>query len=199
MAQGDLVRFGLKNVYYAVPTSASSGFETPVHLNGAVQLTTTPEGDSYDFYAEDRIFYHTETNSGISGTIELASVNDEFLNAVLGNHTDETSGLNYETTDDLPVQVALLFEISGNEENQRFALYGVTFSRVETEANTRSDSTEPDTVTLNFTAIGQTFMIDGQPKNVVKAHCSNKGDSTDAYNNFFTKVPQPGTAATGGE
>ena len=197
MAQGDLVRFGLSNVHYAVPASAGSGFETPVALKGAVNLTTTPEGDSYDFYADNRIYYHTETNSGVSGTIELAAVNDEFLNTVLGNHTDETSGLNYESSDDQPTQCALLFEIDGNEERQRYALYGVTFSRIETEANTRSDSTEPDTVTLNFTAIGQTFNISGQNVNVTKAHCSNKGDSTDAYDNFFTKVPQPGVDPTG--
>ena len=195
MAKGDTVRFGLKNVHYAVPDAGGTSFETPVHLNGAVSLTTTPEGDSYDFYAEDRIFYHTETNSGVSGTIELAAVNDEFLNAVLGNHTDETTGLNYETTDDLPVQVALLFEISGNEENQRYALYGVTFSRVDTEANTRSDTTEPDTVTLNFTAIGQTFTIDSEPKNVVKAHCSSEGETAETYQNFFTEVQYPGKVA----
>lgn len=192
MATGDLVRFGLKNVHYAV--SNGSGFETPVHLNGAVQLTTTPEGDSYDFYAEDRIFYHTETNSGISGSIELASIDDDFLTAVLGNHTDETSKLVYESTDDQPTECALMFEIDGNLEKQRYALYGVTFSRVDTEANTRSDSTEPDTVTLDFTAIGTTFTIDGNQVNVVKAHCSNDGDSAEAYNNFFTKVPQPGTS-----
>lgn len=197
MAQGDLVRFGLKNVYYAVPSTGGDGFETPVHLNGAVQLTTTPEGDSYDFFAEDRIFYHTETNSGISGTIELAAVNDEFLESVLGNHKDETSMLSYETTDDKPVQVALMFEIDGNLEKQRYALYGVTFSRIETEANTRSDSTEPDTVTLNFTAIGQTFSVSGSDVNVVKAHCSDDEASKDAYDNFFKKVPTPGTAPQG--
>lgn len=197
MAKGDLVRFGLSNVHYAVPASAGSGFETPVAIKGAVQLTTTPEGDSYTFYADNRAYFVTETNNGYSGTFEVAAVNDEFLKAVLGYKTDETSGLTYETSDAQPTQCAILFEIDGNEERQRVALYGVTFSRIDTEANTKSDSTEPDTVTLNFTAIGQQFTVGSDTVNVVKAQCSNSGDDTDAYDNFFTKVPQPGTAVAG--
>ena len=193
MAQGDLVRFGLTNVYYATPASAGSGFDTPVRIKGAVRLTTTPEGDSYDFYADNRIYFHTETNNGYTGTLEVAAVNDAFLTAVLGYQTDETSGLTYEVSNAQPKQVALLFEIDGNEEQQRVAMYGVTFSRVETEANTTSESTEPDTVTLNFTCIGQEFTIGGTPTNVTKAHCSSK--DADVYTGFFTKVPIPGVAA----
>lgn len=193
MATGDLVRFGLSNVHYA--TKSSSGtWETPVPLKGAVQLTTTPEGDSNTFYADNRAYYVTETNNGYSGTIEVAATNDTFLTDVLGYEVDETSGLTYEATDAKPTVCALLFEVDGNEEQQRGALYGVTFSRVESENNTKSDSTEPDTVTLNFTAIGEQFEIGSATRNIVKVHCSNSGSETDAYDNFFTKVPQPGTA-----
>lgn len=193
-ATGDIVRFGLNNVYYA--KKSSSGYETPVRISGAVNLTTTPEGDSYTFYADNRAYFVTETNSGYSGTFEVAAVNEKFLTDVLGYKSDETSGLLYESSDAQPSSVVLLFQIDGNAENQRVAMYGVTFSRIDTEANTRSDSTEPDTVTLNFTAIGDQFTIGGEPTNIVKAQCSNQDEEADAYNNFFTKVPQPGTAAT---
>lgn len=197
MAAGDIVRFGLSNVHYAAHETSGSGFETPVALKGAVQLTTTPEGDSSTFFADNRAYYVTETNNGYSGTLEVAAVNDEFLKAVLGYETDETSGLTYETTEAKPTPVVLLFEVDGNEEKQRGALYGVTFSRVDTEANTKSDSTDPDTVTLNFTAIGEQFTVGSDTKNVVKATCSNSGSDHDAFDNFFTKVPVPGVAAGG--
>ena len=197
MANGDLVRFGLSNVHYATQAGTGGTFETPVAIKGAVQLTTTPEGDSYTFYADNRAYYVTETNNGYSGTFEVAAVNDEFLQAVLGYKTDATSGLTYETSDAQPTPCVILFEIDGNEERQRVALYGVTFSRIDTEANTKSDSTEPDTVTLNFTCIGMQFTVGSEQVNVVKAQCSNSGEETDAYDNFFTKVPQPGTAAAG--
>ena len=166
-----LVRFGLKNVHYAPEDDDSFG--TIGQLLGAVQMTTSPEGDSNTFYANAAPTTHT------------------------GYAKDATSGLTYEATDAQPTPVALMFEIDGNVEKQRVVLYGVTFSRIETEANTKADSTEPDTVTLNFNAIGKAFTISGASHTVVKAHCTDSVDQHDAYDNFFTKVPQPGTAATG--
>lgn len=194
MAAGDLVRFGLSNVHYA--TGSAGSYETPVALKGAVQLTTSPEGDSNTFYADNRAYFVTETNNGYTGTLEVAAANDDFLIAVLGYEEESTSGLTIETTEAQPTPVALLFEVDGNEEKQRTALYGVTFSRIDSEANTRADSTEPDTVTLEFTAIGEQFTVGGETKNVVKATASS-ADSSNAYKNFMTKVPEPGTAAEG--
>lgn len=197
----NLVRFGLKNVHYAVYTEGSGGsggtYGTPKPLVGAVQMTTTPEGDSYTFYADDVAFYATETNAGYSGTLQLAAVNDDFLKDVLGYKNDTTSGLTYEPTDAIPASVALIYEVSGNIEQQRGVMYNVTFSRMDGENNTRSDSTDPDTVTLNFTAIGRNFTVSGETVNVVKAHCTNAEDEHDAYDNFLTKVVVPGTAPAG--
>lgn len=189
-----LVRFGLKNVHYA--PESEDGFGTIGELLGAVKMTTSPEGDSNTFYADDSAYFVTETNNGYTGTLEVAATDDAFLTAVLGYVKDSTSGLTYEATDAQPTPVALMFEIDGNVEKQRVVLYGVTFSRIETENNTKADSTEPDTVSLNFTAIGKAFTISGATHTVVKAHCTDSETSHDAYDNFFTKVPQPGTAAT---
>ena len=197
----NLVRFGLKNVHYAVYTEGSSGaagtYGTLKPITGAVQMTTTPEGDSYTFYADDVAFYATETNAGYSGTLQVAAVNDDFLKDVLGYKADATSGLTYEPTDAVPKSVALIYEVGGNVEQQRGVMYNVTFSRMEGENNTRADTTEPDTVTLNFTAIGRDFTVGGGKVNVVKAHCSNSGDDHDAYDNFLTKVVVPGTDPVG--
>ena len=197
----NLVRFGLKNVHYAVYTEGVSGaagtYGTPKPITGAVQMTTTPEGDSYTFYADDVAFYATETNAGYSGTLQVAAVNDDFLKDVLGYKADTTSGLTYEPTDAVPKSVALIYEVGGNVEQLRGVMYNVTFSRMEGENNTRADTTEPDTVTLNFTAIGRDFTVGGGKVNVVKAHCSNSGDSHDAYDNFLTKVVVPGTDPAG--
>ena len=190
-----LVRFGLKNVHYAPEDDDSFG--AIGQLLGAVQMTTSPEGDSNTFYADDGAYFVTETNNGYSGTLEVAATDDAFLTAVLGYAKDATSGLTYEATDAQPTPVALMFEIDGNVERQRVVLYGVTFSRIETENNTKADSTEPDTVSLNFNAIGKAFTIGGANHTVVKAHCTDSEDQHEAYDSFFTKVPQPGTAATG--
>lgn len=191
-----LVRFGLKNVHYA--PEEEEGFGTIGQLLGAVQMTTSPEGDSNTFYADDGAYFVTETNNGYSGTLEVAATDDAFLTSVLGYVKDATSGLTYEATDAQPTPVALMFEIDGNVEKQRVVLYGVTFSRIETEANTKADSTEPDTVTLNFNAIGKAFTISGATHTVVKAHCTDSEEQHEAYDNFFTEVPQPGTSVSAG-
>ena len=194
-ASNNLVRFGLTNVYYATYTDGTYG--TPKRIYGGVQLTTTPEGDSYTFYADNVAYYATETNAGYTGTVEVAAVNDEFLKDVLGYKSDTTSGLLYESTTTIVPSVALMFEVGGNEENQRAVFYNVTFSRLETEANTRADTTEPDTVTLNFTAIGRDFTVGSATENVVKAQCSDSGADHDAYDAFFTKVVVPGATVGG--
>ena len=196
MPATDLVRFGLSNVHYAKYTPGVSGaagtYATPVAIPGAVNLTMSPEGDSSTFYADNRAYYVTETNNGYSGSIEVAAVADDFLKDVLGYEEDETNSLLFETTEAQPSSVALLFEISGNAEQQRFCLYNVTFSRIDNEANTQAESTDPDTVTLNFTAIGRTFTVKGAPKNVVRSQCTNSGDSHLAFDKFYTKVVIPG-------
>lgn len=189
MAQGDKVRFGLRNFYYSVGTAGS--FSTPKHVNGTVSLTLSPEGDSYTFYAEDRAFYATETNNGYTGTIEVAAVNDDFLKDVLGYIEDETGGMLVEPADVIPPTCAIMFEVNGNEEKQRCALYGVTFSRISDEHNTKSDSTEPDTVSLDFTAIGDQFTVDGETHTITKVVSD---DTKPSYATFFTKTPEPGKA-----
>lgn len=190
----DMVRFGLSNVHYALYEGSS--YQTPKPIVGAVQLTTTPEGDSSTFYADNRSFYVVETNNGYSGTLEVAAVNDEFLTDVLGYQKDTTTKLTYEDTDAQPKSVALMFEVDGNVEKQRGIFYNVTFSRLEGENNTRAESTDPDTVTLNFTAIGRQFSVGGGTKNVVRAHCTDSGVDHDAYDAFMTKVVTPGTAVS---
>ena len=191
----DMVRFGLSNVHYATYTNSAYG--TPKPIVGAVQLTTTPEGDSSTFYADNRSFYVVETNNGYSGTLEVAAVNDEFLTDVLGYQEDTTTKLTYEDTDAQPKSVALMFEVDGNVEKQRGIFYNVTFSRLEGENNTRAESTDPDTVTLNFTAIGRQFSVGGSTKNVVRAHVTDQGEGATTYASFMTKVVTPGTAVGG--
>ena len=194
----DLVRFGLSNVHYALKTSPGV-YGDPKPLVGAVQLTTSPEGDSSNFYADNRVFYVLNSDSGYSGSLEVAAINEEFMTDCLGYEDETTSGLTIETTDAQPAEVALLFEINGNVEKQRGALYGLTFQRADSENNTTTDSSEPDTVTLDFTAVGDQFTIGGATKNVVKAFCTD-GDSThDAFDNFFTAVPIPGKASGAAE
>ena len=58
------VRFGLKNVYYAILTesdNAAPSYGTPKRLLGAVSLDLTQEGGSNSFYADNIEFFRTQT------------------------------------------------------------------------------------------------------------------------------------------
>lgn len=57
-----------------------------------------------------------------------------------------------ETTSDTNSPFALIFQVEGDDDEELRLLYYCQVSRPPMNANTITDSTEPDTVTLDFTA-----------------------------------------------
>ena len=188
------VRFGLSNVHYAIWDAKTSKYGEWKAIPGAVKLTADPQGDQSKFYADNVAYYVVNTNSGETGTCEFAALPDDVLVDILGYEKDSTSGLTFEPTDAVPPTVALGYQIEGNEEEQLGVRYNVTFSRPSQESNTKSDSSDPDTVSLDYTAIGRDFTVGGKTRNVLKAHCDNSGDTHAAFNSFWKSVLVPGTA-----
>lgn len=188
------VRFGIKNVYYTLYDDSTGKYGTPKHVDGAVKLSITPEGDTSNFYAEDILWASFESVSGYTGTLEVAAFNDEFLNDVLGRRTD-SAGLAYETIDDEPKQFALLYEVSSNKEPQRYVYYNVVGSRVEQEHNTKSDSTTPDTETMDITIASQAFTVGDEEVETIGGHITKSAETATAYADWFKSVTVPTTAA----
>lgn len=191
-----LIRVGAKNFHYAKWDATTKKYLTPVAVPGLVQFTFDPQGDSSNFYADDILYDVTDTNSGETGNVQFAALTDQVLEDLLG-YTDDVanSGLVFEDTDAVHPSFAIMFEVGGNEEKQRCVRYNVKFSRPSGEHNTKNDSPSPDTITLPYTAMGREFTVGDEVKNVVKAHCSNAGDTHTAFDNFFTSVLIPGTKA----
>ena len=188
------VKFGLKNAYYALYDDTTGKYSTPKRLNGAVSLSISREGDESTFYADDIAYYSTNSNAGYSGEIEIATLKDEMRIDLLGQQTD-ANGVLLESTDDVPPTFALLYEVSGNINNQRFAFYNCTLSRPETEANTKEDTVEPDTDTLEIRMISRAFTYGTDTLNLVKGSVINTTETADTYNNWFTKVYEPTKAS----
>ena len=190
------VRFGVKNVYYATLTveGNENTFGAPVALKGAVNISLTAEGDTNTFYADDTAYVAFNTNSGYTGELELAFLEDAAKVALLGEIT-AGNGVVYEDASAQPSQVALLFEFEGNVANQRHVLYNVTFSRPDLEGNTTTDSTDPDTTTLSFTAIPLPMTIGTETKNVTKGSLEYSSSTATVYNGWFTNVVVPTAGA----
>lgn len=90
MAGKDKVKFGIKNVHYALLTDETTPtFETPVAIPGAVSFSLEANGDSSPFYADDMQYFVTVANNGYTGDLEMALFQSQFLEDIFGYTASE--------------------------------------------------------------------------------------------------------------
>lgn len=185
------VKFGLSEVHIAPITygdNNSISYGTVFAVPGAVNLTLDPEGESADFYADNTKYFNAFTNQGYSGTLEIAMINDDFREQILGEYTD-VNGAKVENKDDTYKDFALGFQIDGDASNRRYWYYSVSASRPSTSSQTIESTKEPVTDTLNITASAR--ISDG----AVRVFLEKTSENTTAYNGFFTNVYEKVTSA----
>jgi len=182
------VKFGLKNAYYAMATIAADGtatYGTPVNLPGAVSVSLEPAGEQAKFYADDQAYFVTGGNIGYTGTLELALIPDSFRKACLGE-VETAEGVLIEDSDASPKNFALLFEFTTDDKAQRHVFYNCTASRTAIAGQTKGESTDVKSETINLTvtsiynAAKQTAIVKGKVE----------GDAS-AYATWYTSVYQP--------
>lgn len=189
------VRYGLKNVHVASVTIAESQgqqtvtFGTPQAWVGAVNMSMEPTGDTSDFYADDSLYFTGRGTAGYDCSLETALVPDWFYTDYLGMHTDDANNI-VETGSDEGKYFAFLFEFTGDVNAIRHCLYYCKASAPTEEGETKGESAEPATTTVEFKAspIPVPVQIDGEDKNVVKKRSTPS--STD-YNTWYTTVALP--------
>ena len=186
------VKYGLKNVHYAVATIADDGtatYETPVAWRGAVNLSLDAEGDTTKFRADNINYWVGESNNGYSGSFESALIPESFKTDVLGYFVD-SNGMLVEDAGAPTKNFALLFQFEGDQHETRHVMYNCTASRPSVSGQTTEETITPQTETVNLTA--STIHVAGLDKDVTKA--SVKKEDT-PYATFFDAVAQP--AGTG--
>ena len=188
MADTNKIKYGIKNVYYAVATLAADGSATygnPVALPGAVNLSLDAQGDSTPFYADNIVYYTSVANNGYEGDLELAKIPDSFLTDVLGYGTD-TNDVMYEDANAPVVHFALTFQFEGDVHAKRHVLYNCTATRPTIAGATKEEGIEPQTESITITAT--TVYNATLDKDIVKASC-NPSESTQ-YNAWNTSIYQ---------
>lgn len=150
------VRFGLKNVYYAVLTESSdntnNAYATPVAVPGAVNLTMDSNGTDGTFYADNVAYYKTFANNGYSGELEMARISDAMLKDVWGMTVE--GGILTEKTGIQPKPFALLFQIEGDQKEELHVLYRVVpTSKPSMGSQTVAEEVEPVTQSFSFDAL----------------------------------------------
>lgn len=150
----DKVKFGIKNVHYAVMTQEAPTltYETPVAIPGAVSFSMEPQGDSTPFYADDYQYYVTISNNGYQGDLEMALFPDQFLEDIFGVTVSTNDKVAVENAQVQPKQFALLFEEEGDTTGTKFVLYNCVATRPSRNLATTTDTTEPQTQTITVTA-----------------------------------------------
>lgn len=193
------VIYGLKEVHYAIYDEQTHTYGQWKRIPGAVSLSSDADTTQNDFYADDAVYATISATAKETGTIEFAAITDEMYADLFNYTVDATSGLTYQNTEPIGATVALGYEVSGNEGKMRGVRYNVTFTAPSQSSNTMTDSTNPDTVSANYTAVGRDFTIgtgnNAKTVNVLKAHCTNEGETHTAYDSFWTAVLIPGASS----
>ena len=149
------VRFGLKNVYYAVLTEgATNAWATPVHVAGAVSLTLDDASSSNPFYADNITYYRTFANNGYTGSLEMALIPEAMLADIWGIEEDATDKIIYEKTGVQPKPFALIFQVDTDDVDELNLFYRVvpTTKPISSPATTE-DTVEPFTTSFDFEAL----------------------------------------------
>lgn len=190
------VRFGLKNVYYAVLTESTDGtnnsYGTPKAVPGAVSMSLDSNSSDGTFYADNVSYYKTFANNGYTGTLEMARINDDMLKDVFGMIVN-SSNLLVESTGVQPKPFALMFQIEGDQREELNVLYRVVpTSKPSSGSQTVEENVDPVTQSFDFEALplvtGPTYQ-----KGLIKSRTTDS-TTTAVRNAWFTTVQITTTA-----
>lgn len=186
------VKYGLKNVHYAIATESSSlgvtttSYGTVTAWLGAVSLEINPNSsDATVFRADDSDYYIVSGSSqGFDGTYECAYIPEKVETDVLGAQKDN-NGVVCEYDSDTVKYVALMFEIDGDDSGRRYLVPKVKFAKPSISAETTgTDGNQPKTASLSFTASPRPD--DG----LARIHTGDTTDTT-TYDGWFSTVYTP--------
>lgn len=190
------VKYGLKNVHYAVATIADDGSATyakPKPFTGAISISMEAQGENAVLRADNMNYFVSNGNSGYQGDLEMALYTDEFRKDILGEEIAE-NGIQYEVQNAPIVHFALLFQFQDDVKNTRHAFYNCTATRPSVASETTPENgVEPQTESSTITATN--IYVPELDKEIVKGKA---GPNDEAYAAWFEDVQKP-SAAAGGE
>lgn len=189
------VKFGLKNVHYALVTEtvATDGTVTTTYgdlkaLAGAVSLSLSSTGSKSVFRADNEDYYVSWGEGGYEGDLEVARVNEDFLKDVLGYTEDDDKILVESSAAFKTVNYfALVFEFDGDQRETKHCLYKCSASRPDIASQTTGENgnIEPQTETLTLTAVPR-----GDADKYIHIQ-TQETTSTAVVEAWYTAVPTP--------
>ena len=177
------VQFGLNNVHYAViiglDEQQNEIYSIPKRMPYAVNITLTPNGDKSEVFADDMIIFTEENNLGYNGTLELTTLQTDFMTEVMNMKT--VAGVELEYTNNQPKEFALIFEFSLDEGFKRTVFYRCTVGRTPVGGATNQQQKTFQSAILNLIVI-PTYNY------CVKGSIEKNDENLNIFNDFFNKV-----------
>lgn len=190
MADANKVHFGLRNVHYSIITYTDGvpAWGTPVAVPGAVSLTLSQDGSTTDFYADDVKYYHVATNNGYTGSLEMADFPVQMRQDLWGYDLTSTGKMLVENADANVKEFALMFEIDGDQDAERYCIYRVQAERPDVAGATKADSVEVQTQTCELVAMPVIDPTASSPINGMVYYRTTKDTPSATYTGFFGAV-----------
>ncbi len=166
------------------------GYGVPKAIKGVVEFSTSPEGDTTEFYADNTKYFTYTTNNGYTGDLEQALIPRDIVSEMLGQ-TIDNNGMLVESGNDKPKEFALMFQVQGDQKNRRLVYYRCQAARPSENNSTKEASVTPTTDTLNLT-----MLPTEDDAKYVKGTLELADDNSNqaAYDAFFDAVLLPSVA-----
>lgn len=179
------VKFGLKNVHYAVATDSGTAitYGTPVKIPGAVSISISPNGELTEFYADDTAYWSQEINNGYDGDLSIADLPESFAEDVLGE-TVGVDGVQIESSGAKGKRFALTFEVDTDDEPRRYVLYYCAATRPNVASQTKESTVTPQPASLTFNARPHPYTTN------IKAN-TTAAASSGVFNAWNTTIYEP--------
>ena len=175
------IRIGFQDVYYAKATITAGvvTYATPKQLLGGRSMSLSPTGSATGWNADnDPNYWINYGQQGFDGTLNVASVSDDFMQDCLGYVADSNGVLSL--SDNATFNpFALLWQQNGDSANTRWVLYLCRCTGIGHEAQTglAEDPTEYQ-IPISASARPDTGMVEAKLTD----------DESSNYTNWFSTV-----------
>ena len=185
------VLFNIKNVHLAklVEENGQITYGTPFAVPGATGFSPDPQGGTYIFYADGKIYFRKTSNQGYEGDLVIAMTPEEFLTEILGR-TADANGAIVENANDKEARFAIMFEADGDEKSRRFVYWDCTASRPKRNYKTTEENIEVATETVTIRIAPRST------DNAIGAYLEKSASNEAVYNNFFNEVYEEDATAS---
>lgn len=150
------VEYGISQLHictYTVGENNAVTLGTPYHQRGAISFSAETNQEQNNFYADNVTYWSGYSGESIEGDLEVAMFDDAFKTQFLGYRTLTNGGL-ANVKNAIKPSVAIFFQVEGDSESRRVALYNCALGAISREYSTVEENIEPTTETIPVTVVG---------------------------------------------